>query len=126
MHKNHCFFRLRHRFTLPHEESKYYARLCIGCGKLRKRLCVRFLAAYALVNELPAQEPAMSEERLINIESKITYLEDTVQELNTAVYRQQNQIDRLRSLCESLVAHIRTLSTATGDDAPDGERPPHY
>ncbi len=68
----------------------------------------------------------MIEERLVNIESKITYLEDTVQELNTTVYRQQNEIDQLRSLCESLVAHIRTLSTATGDDAPENERPPHY
>ena len=68
----------------------------------------------------------MTEERLINIESKILYLEDTVQALNSAVYRQQKQIDLLQSLWESLLTHLQNLSAASGDDAVDSDRPPHY
>jgi SlyX protein len=68
----------------------------------------------------------MTEERLINIESKIIYLEDTVQALNSAVYRQQKQIDQLRSLCESLLTHVQTLSAESADNSVDSERPPHY
>lgn len=65
----------------------------------------------------------MTEERVIHIESKITYLEDTVQELNTMVYQQQKQIDQLQAMYEFLLIHIQELAAATGEDS---ERPPHY
>ena len=68
----------------------------------------------------------MTEERLMNIESKITYLEDSVQELNSAVYQQQKQIDQLQALCESLLTHMQELSATTGEDGANSERPPHY
>jgi len=68
----------------------------------------------------------MSEERLVDIESRIAFQEDTIQELNKTVYQQQKQIQRLEAICESLVEHIRELR----DTAPQGnvaqERPPHY
>jgi SlyX protein len=68
----------------------------------------------------------MPEEHLINIESKLTYLEDTVQELNQTVYQQQKQIDQLQALCESLVTHMRALSEAASEENTGVERPPHY
>ena len=68
----------------------------------------------------------MTEERLIDIESKITYLEDTVQELNNTVYQQQKKIDQLQALCESLVTHLRALSEAASEENTGAERPPHY
>ena len=68
----------------------------------------------------------MTEERLIDIESKITYLEDTVQELNQTVYQQQKKIDQLQALCESLTVHLRALSEAASEESAGTERPPHY
>lgn len=68
----------------------------------------------------------MTEERLIKIEIKMTDLEDTVQELNKTVYRQQKKIDQLQAVCESLVAHMRELSESAREGGAGNERPPHY
>jgi SlyX protein len=67
----------------------------------------------------------MTEERLINIEIKIAYQEDTIQELNNVVCEQQKQIDKLEATCEFLVNRVKVLSESTGDNIPN-EKPPHY
>ncbi len=68
----------------------------------------------------------MTEDRLVDIEIKLTQQEDAVEELNKAVYRQQKKIDQLEALCEGLAKHIRALSeTVTAGNAPN-EKPPHY
>jgi SlyX protein len=68
----------------------------------------------------------MSEDRLEHIETKITYLEHTVEDLNKIVYAQQKQIDRQQALIDSLVEHVRELVDAAPERAPGNERPPHY
>lgn len=68
----------------------------------------------------------MLEERLIKIETKITFQEDLIEELNKTVYQQQNKLDRLERICESLVRHIESLEEAGGESKPANERPPHY
>nr|WP_218947919.1 SlyX family protein [Pollutimonas harenae] len=64
---------------------------------------------------------------MIDIEIKLTALEDLVQSLNDQVYQQQKQIDELRALCTAL---IKRLEAATSDsDSADSyahEKPPHY
>jgi len=68
----------------------------------------------------------MTEDRLVDIEIKLTQQEDAVEELNKAVYRQQKKIDQLEALCEGLIKHIQALSeTVTAGNAPN-EKPPHY
>lgn len=69
----------------------------------------------------------MIEERLINIETKISFQEDQFEELNKTVYQQQQKIERLEAICQSLAQHIQSLSAARNDgDMPANERPPHY
>ena len=68
----------------------------------------------------------MSDDRLEKIESKITFLEDTVEDLNKTIYAQQKQIDQLQAIIESLVSHVRELSDTVGERGPAHERPPHY
>ena len=68
----------------------------------------------------------MPEARLENIEIKIVYLEDMVEELNKVVHAQQKQIDRQQALIDSLVEHVRELVDATPDRPAGSERPPHY
>lgn len=68
----------------------------------------------------------MNEERLINIETKIAYQEDLIEELNKTVYQQQLKIDRLEAICRSLANHIESLTAAKNEGMPANERPPHY
>lgn len=68
----------------------------------------------------------MTDERLEKIESKISFLEDTVDDLNKTIYAQQKEIDQLRAVIESLASHVRDLSDTVGERGPANERPPHY
>ena len=68
----------------------------------------------------------MIEERLVNIESKITFQEDLVEELNKLVYQQQKKLDQLEVICESLIRHIESLEETGNENKPANERPPHY
>jgi len=72
----------------------------------------------------------MTEQRIISIETKIAYQEDTIAELNEVVCRQQTQIDTLERLTQQLLGRVRDLSEASAQagetfSAAD-ERPPHY
>ncbi|MDX8398635.1 MAG: SlyX family protein [Gallionellaceae bacterium] len=68
----------------------------------------------------------MIEERLEHIETKITFHEDNIDELNKVVYLQQQKIDRLEATCASLVRQIESLDEVGNDGMPANERPPHY
>lgn len=68
-----------------------------------------------------------TEHRLIDIEIKLTALEDLVQNLNDQVYQQQKQIDELRALCTALVKRLEnSASDGGGADSYAHEKPPHY
>jgi SlyX protein len=68
----------------------------------------------------------MIEERIENIETKISYQEDQIEELNKTVYQQQQKLDRLEAICGSLARHIQSMAEAGGESKPANERPPHY
>jgi SlyX protein len=68
----------------------------------------------------------MIEKRLENIETKITFQEDLIEELNNVVYQQQKRLDRLEAMYESLVRHIESQAEAKNEGMPANERPPHY
>ena len=69
----------------------------------------------------------MSEDRLVEIETKIAFQEHTIKELNDALYEQQQEIERLGDICNLLVKRMKELSETTmGIDAPANEKPPHY
>ena len=68
----------------------------------------------------------MTNDRLVNIEIKLSHQEDLVEELNKVVYQQQKKIDQLDKLCETLVNHIRELSETVSQGGASNEKPPHY
>jgi SlyX protein len=72
----------------------------------------------------------MSEDRLISIEIKIAYQEDTIAQLNDIVCKQQNQIDALENLTQQLLGRVRDLSDTASQSGNTlsavDERPPHY
>lgn len=65
------------------------------------------------------------EARLIEIEIKLSYAEDTLDELNRTVFRQQEQIDRLQQLVIRLSNQLQDMAPPERRDMSE-ERPPHY
>ncbi len=66
-------------------------------------------------------------DRLIEIETKLAFHEDTIQALNTVVCQQQKQIEQLEAMVTLLIDRYRQLSAeAGGGDKPTHEIPPHY
>lgn len=68
----------------------------------------------------------MLEERLVNIETKIAFQEDLIEELNKVIYQQQKKLGQLEALCASLASHIQSLAEAANAGKSVNERPPHY
>lgn len=66
----------------------------------------------------------MDEKRLVDIETKLAFQEDTIKQLNDVVYEQQKQFDQLDKLCKHIIKQLRE-----GDenelDVID-QKPPHY
>ncbi len=68
----------------------------------------------------------MIEERLVNIETKITFQEDLVEELNKRIYQQQIMLERLEAMCKSLSRQLTTQAESGRDSLIANEMPPHY
>jgi len=68
----------------------------------------------------------MSEDRLIDIETKLAHQDQLLFELNAVVTEQQARIMQLEQMGTSLLARIREIGAAQPDDGPQDERPPHY
>jgi SlyX protein len=68
----------------------------------------------------------MSEDRLVDIESKLAHQDQLLQELNDVVTAQQSTIMRLEDLFEALIERVRSIAESSPEPAPNDERPPHY
>lgn len=66
------------------------------------------------------------DERLTEIEIKLSLNEDLLDELNRVVYRQQEQIDLLQAQLRHLYAQMRTQSEPAEPRNLREEIPPHY
>jgi SlyX protein len=68
-----------------------------------------------------------TDERFTDLETKLVYCEDLIQQLNTALSSQQLQMDDLRLAVEVLSERLKE-ATASPQQAltPGDERPPHY
>ncbi len=65
------------------------------------------------------------ESRITDLEIKISYTEDLVDELNRIVYRQQQQIDLLANEVKSLRDQVQAAKPNETRSLRD-ELPPHY
>lgn len=68
----------------------------------------------------------MTEDRLIDIESKLAHQEHTLIELNAVITNQQKIIMKLERLCDSLADKLQSIGDALDDQVPKDEKPPHY
>ena len=69
----------------------------------------------------------IDEERLVDIELKLTHQEDTVDALNKIVYEQQKKIDELEKLLTTLARQVKDTANSVDEQRSiENERPPHY
>ncbi len=68
----------------------------------------------------------MSEERFVDLESRLAHMDQVLHELNDVVTEQQARIMQLEELCRSLLERVRSLGEGGPAGDPLDERPPHY
>ncbi len=68
----------------------------------------------------------MDKQRLIDIETKLAYQEDLIQELNKTVHSQQLKLDQLEQALRSLSLRDNSLAEQDDSEYPVDEKPPHY
>jgi SlyX protein len=68
----------------------------------------------------------MSEERFIDIESKLAHQEQLLGELNEVLIEQQARIMQLEQVNTSLIERVRAIGESTPGEGAQDERPPHY
>lgn len=67
------------------------------------------------------------EQRLVELETKLAYQDDTVLALNDIIAQQQRQIDQLETTVKHLVERVQRLAAqAEANDPAVPEIPPHY
>lgn len=67
----------------------------------------------------------MTEKRILELETKLAYQEDLIQELNKTVFDQHKRLDQLESTYRYLLEQTKELAEDSSGKAVD-ERPPHY
>ncbi|MBT8112756.1 MAG: SlyX family protein [Gammaproteobacteria bacterium] len=65
-------------------------------------------------------------QRIIELETKLSFQEDLLQELNSHVITQQADIDKLTELCKLLKDQYKEIVSSLPDAASGDEVPPHY
>lgn len=68
------------------------------------------------------------ENRLIELETRVAFQDDTIEQLNQIITTQQQQIDRLHKEVVAIVARISESGEAASNIANQSEEtpPPHY
>ena len=67
-----------------------------------------------------------TEERFINLDSRIAHQDQSIHELSDEIYRQRKQLEQLEATCQRPVERIRKLTEPTGNEDHGTEQPPHY
>lgn len=68
----------------------------------------------------------MNEERLIDLETRLAYQEDTLRVLNDIIAGQSRQIEVLERRCRDLGERLARVADSALKGSPADEVPPHY
>jgi SlyX protein len=68
----------------------------------------------------------MSEDMMIDLQSKLAYQEDSIQQLGAVVIAMQKQIDGLELCCQELKDRLREVGGSSDGGSDHNEKPPHY
>jgi|TARA_B110000438_G_scaffold9829_1_gene9986 SlyX protein len=68
----------------------------------------------------------MTNHQLINIETKLSYQENLLDQLNSIIIKQQDELDILKRALLSIQERVSTLNEPSVEVVDSDERPPHY
>ena len=68
----------------------------------------------------------MQDDRLIDIETKLSYQESLLDQLNSIIIKQQAELDMLKRSLKNLQERISVLNEISSETINVDERPPHY
>lgn len=68
----------------------------------------------------------MSEERFIDLETRLAHQDQLLNDLNDVVTAQQAKIMELEQLCRALIQRVRSTGEGLPEVDSGDERPPHY
>lgn len=68
----------------------------------------------------------MTEDRFIDLETRLAYQDEAIRSLSDTVARQQKKIDQLESLARQLLERVKALNEPIYKGTPADEVPPHY
>ena len=68
----------------------------------------------------------MENERLVGIETKLSFQEQTADQLSDVLRDQQSQLDALRRTVEGLSERLGQIEKNGFGEPPSDEKPPHY
>ncbi len=68
----------------------------------------------------------MTETKFIDLETRIAFLEDTVDALNKLVYQQSKEIAQYEQALQNMTKHMKQVQSDIEEFKPQDEVPPHY
>lgn len=64
--------------------------------------------------------------KIIDLETRIAFLEDSVDALNKLIYQQSNDITKYQEALKSMSQHMKQVQSDIEEFKPQDEVPPHY
>ncbi len=68
----------------------------------------------------------MTDKKIIDLETRIAFLEDTVDVLNQMVYQQTKEIADYQEAIKTMSQHMKQVQSDIEEFKPQNEIPPHY
>jgi SlyX protein len=67
-----------------------------------------------------------NEEAILELQTKLSFQEDLLENLNQVIIDQQRQIAKLERTVESMLGQIHNMQSSIQDNRQQQEIPPHY
>ncbi len=67
-----------------------------------------------------------SEEQIIELESRLAFQDDTIDQLSETLAKQQSQIDDLTRMVKIINKQLKTVGDGNGHSSAEEPPPPHY
>ena len=68
----------------------------------------------------------MSEKKIVELEEKIAYLQNMLDDLNMVVFRQGKLIDKLNLETKELKTKLQDFNDSQSNQTVNDDKPPHY
>lgn len=67
-----------------------------------------------------------NEEAIVELQTKMSFQEDLLENLNQVIIDQQGQIAKLKRTVEAMIGQMQSIQSSIEDNAQQQEIPPHY